>query len=362
MDEHISPREDLLRCLRRQGFTKVHVDYVFCASQIEAFKQKFGHTDFETHLGLSHRKIEIPVKKNFRDGQKHFPREVLPDSTLFDEYGIGHSKGSEFAFHMTRMHHPLRGATVEEIMNYPFPTVDESQIDEFTSKINSIHKEGLASFGFMQMTVWEASWYLRSMEELMMDMMMENEEATTLLDKITDFACEKARAYARSGIDILSLGDDIGTQTSLMLDVVLWEQWLQPRLKKVIQAAREIKPEILIFYHSCGYILPFIDRLIETGVEILNPIQPECMPFDEVYDKFGERVSFWGTLGTQQLLPFGTKEEVISVALSRLKKCGMKGGIVLGPTHIVEPEVPWENITAIIKAAHEFELNLNLGQ
>ena len=188
-----------------------------------------------------------------------------------------------------------------------------------------------------------------------MDMMMESESATLLLDKITDFACNKARAYATAGLDILSLGDDIGTQNSLMIDVGLWEQWLQPRLRKVILAAKEIKPDILIFYHSCGYILPFIDKLIETGVEILNPIQPECMTFDEIHNRFGDRVSFWGTLGTQQLLPFGTKEEVKKVALSRLEICGPKGGIVIGPTHIVEPEVPWENLTAIIEAANEYE-------
>lgn len=353
-----SSREDLLKCLRREGFEKVHLDYVFCKSQIDAFKQKFGHSDFESYLGLSHRKVEIPVKENYKNGSTLFTREELPDSTIFDEYGIGHSKGSELAFHMTRMHHPLKGADLQEIVNYPYPTVDYNRLNEFETELKAIRDKGLATFGFMQMTVWEASWYLRSMEELMMDMMTESESATVLLDKITDFACDKARAYARAGLDILSLGDDIGTQTSLMIDVDLWEKWLQPRLRKVIVAAKEIKPDILIFYHSCGYIFPFIDRLIETGVEILNPIQPECMEFDDIHDRFGDRVSFWGTLGTQQLLPFGTKDEVKEITLSRLKKCGWKGGIVIGPTHIVEPEVPWENLTAIVEAAMEYETKL----
>jgi uroporphyrinogen decarboxylase len=351
-----TPREDLLRCLRREGFENVHVDFVLCESQIEAFRKKFGHSDFETHLGLSHRKLEIPVKRNFSDGRKQFHREIVPESTVFDEYGIGHSKGSELAFHMTRMHHPLCGADVGEIGNYPYPTVDVAKLDEFNDRVAALHKLGLASLGFMQMTVWEASWYLRSMEELMMDMMLENESATILLDKITGFACEKARAYAAAGIDILSLGDDIGTQYSLMLDVDLWKKWLQPRLQKVIQASREIKPDILIFYHSCGYIQPFIDSLIKTGVDILNPIQPECMNFNEVHSIFGNRVSFWGTLGTQKLLPFGTREEVRDVTLSRLSACGPQGGIVIGPTHIVEPEVPWENILAIKEAADEFQI------
>jgi len=350
-----TPRLDLLRCLRRNGSDRVHVDYVLCDSQIADFEKRFGHSDYETWFGLSHRRLELEIKRNFTSGSKLYPREILPDSTIFDEYGIGHSKGSEFAFHMTRMHHPLQGATPDEIKSYPYPTVDESKLKEFGNKVSSLHGNGLASFAFMQMTVWEASWYLRSMEELMVDMMTESKSATILLDKITDFACAKAEAYASSDIDILSLGDDIGTQNSLMIDVGLWEKWLQPRLERVIRAAKKIKPDILIFYHSCGHIIPFIDKLIQSGVEILNPIQPECMEFNEVYDSFGERVSFWGTIGTQQLLPYGTKEEVRRVTLERLEKCGTRGGIVIGPTHLVEPEVPWENLIAIKEAVGEFE-------
>ena len=255
---------------------------------------------------------------------------------------------------MTRMHHPLKGADLNEIIDYPYPTIAEDELSKLKIRIEDLKNNGLASFGFMQMTVWEASWYLRSMDELMIDMMMEDEKATVLLDKLTEFAISKATTYARAGTDILSLGDDIGTQSSIMIDVGFWERWLKPRLAKVIASAREINPDILIFYHSCGHITPFIDQLIEVGVDILNPIQPESMNFDEVYDNFGDRVSFWGTLGTQQLLPFGTKKEVYDMAISRLEKCGPKGGIVLGPTHVVEPEVPWENLAAIAEAAKDF--------
>jgi uroporphyrinogen decarboxylase len=355
-----TPRQDLKRCLLRQGFEKVHVDYVLCDSQIADFEKRFGTRDYESYFGMSHRRLELEIKRNFSSGPELYPRETLPDTTVFDEYGIGHSKGSEFAFHMTRMHHPLKGAGLEEIENYPYPAVDDFKIGDFRQKVSALHDRGLASFAFMQMTVWEASWYLRSMEELMIDMMTESESATLLLDKITDFACEKARAYASADIDILSLGDDIGTQNSLMLDVALWERWLQPRLRKVIDEAKKIKPDILIFYHSCGHIIPFIDKLIDSGVEILNPIQPECMEFNEVHDSFGQRLSFWGTIGTQQLLPYGTREEVRQVTLERIEKCGLKGGLVIGPTHMVEPEVPWENLLAIQEAIDEFGRKYNI--
>jgi len=351
----ISPRENILKVLRRSGMDKVPVDFVLCESQIEEIERRTGNRDYESYFGLSHRSFEMNVQRNFTSGPELFKRESLPDSTIFDEYGIGHSKGSEFAFHMTRMHHPLKGADLNEIVDYPFPTVPGGELQNLIEKVNELRSAGLASFAFMQMTVWEASWYLRSMEELLIDMMTQDEKAGALLDRITQFAVSKATTYAKAGADILSLGDDIGTQNSILMDVALWETWLKPRLAKVINSARQIKPDILIFYHSCGYILPFIDQLIEIGVDILNPVQPECMSFDEVHSRFGERLSFWGTLGTQELLPYGTKEEVLHTTISRLQTCGEAGGLVIGPTHMVEPEVPWENLEAIIEGVKLFE-------
>jgi len=355
----ISPRENILKVLRRSGMEKVPVDFVLCESQIEDFKKKTGHRDYESYFRLSHRSFQMNVQRNFASGPELYKRESVPDSTIFDEYGIGHSKGSEFAFHMTRMHHPLKGADINEILDYPYPTVPEGELQKLTKKVKELWSKGLASFAFMQMTVWEASWYLRSMEELMVDMMMQDEKATALLDLITQFAVSKATTYAKAGVEILSLGDDIGTQNSILIDVGLWETWLKPRLAKVIDSARQINPDILIFYHSCGYILPFVDQLIEIGVDILNPVQPECMSFDDVHSQFGDRLSFWGTLGTQELLPFGTKKEVMQTTISRLQTCGEAGGLVIGPTHMVEPEVPWDNLTAIIEGVKIFEQTRN---
>jgi uroporphyrinogen decarboxylase len=351
----MTPRENILNALRREGFENVPVDFVLCEAQIDSFRKRFGHSDYQCYFGLCHRSFEMNIQRNYSSGPGLYKREKLPRSTVFDEYGIGHSKGSEAAFHMTRMHHPLKGADLNEIIDYPYPTVPNGELVNIEKKVVELREKGLASFAFMQMTVWEASWYLRSMEELMVDMMMEDEKASALLDLITQFAISKAGTYAKAGVDILSLGDDIGTQNTIMMDVHLWEIWLKPRLARVIDAARQVNPDILIFYHSCGHVTPFIDQLIEVGVDILNPIQPECMSFDEVHEKYGNRLSFWGTLGTQELLPFGTKEQVLETTISRLEKCGEKGGIVIGPTHMVEPEVPWENLTAITDGVKMFE-------
>jgi uroporphyrinogen decarboxylase len=94
-------------------------------------------------------------------------------------------------------------------------------------------------------------------------------------------------------------------------------------------------------------VLPFLEDLIEVGVDILNPVQPECMEFAEVHALTKGRLSYWGTIGTQRVLPFGTPDEVRAVVRRNLDICGPEGGIVIGPTHMVEPEVPWENLEAM---------------
>ena len=142
------------------------------------------------------------------------------------------------------------------------------------------------------------------------------------------------------------------------MSVELWRTWLKPRLKKVIDAGRAIKPDLLIFYHSCGYVIPFLNELIEVGVDVLNPVQPECMDFADVHRETAGRLSYWGTIGTQQLLPFGTPEAVRETVRRNLEICGPQGGIVIAPTHMVEPEVPWENLVAMREAAQNFKTTL----
>ena len=348
-------RANLLRTMRREGFESVPLDFVFCDSQIDAFRKRFGHEDYQEYFGMSHREVHLPLLPRFSDGRELFPREDLPADAEFDEWGIARTSGSKLAYHMKRMHHPLRGArSAREIADYPFPDVDEAAPAELRDAVNDLHARDLASFGFMAMTIWETAWYLRSMEDLMVDMMLGDDKATVLLDRMTESARRRARIFAEAGVDILHLGDDIGSQSAPIMEVEMWRAWLKPRLAAVISDAREARPGILIHYHSCGYITPFIPDLIEIGVDILNPVQPECMEFDDIHAKFGDRLSFWGTIGTQRLLPFGSASEVEDTVRARLRTCGERGGIVIGPTHMVEPEVPWENLLAVGRAADGF--------
>jgi uroporphyrinogen decarboxylase len=205
----------------------------------------------------------------------------------------------------------------------------------------------------MGQTIFEKAWLIRSMEELLPDMLAGSEMAGVLMDRLAEIRCFQAATFARADVDILRLGDDVTTQRGMMMSPDTWRDWLKPRLARVIDAAREVKPDILIWYHSDGDCRAIVPELIEIGVDILNPVQPECMDPAEMKRLYGDRLSFSGTIGTQTTMPFGTPEEVRREVGLRIETVGRGGGLLLAPTHVLEPDVPWENIVAFVRSARE---------
>ncbi len=360
-----SKRENLLSLYRRTGYDNAPVGLHLCPSLEEQFKRRYpGKADYLEEFGAPYRIIYDPgFAWNFdeiwripeRDVNWHdFYPNGFKHAVKFDGWGVAHEDNPN-SEHMTQFHHPLKEIdSVEELEAYPWPDFANMDFSYLPKKVAEIHGKGLAVFVWAECTIWETAWYLRSMDELFVDMAMEDEKAVWLLDKITDLACLRARKFAEAGVDILGLGDDIGMQQSIMMSTDMYEEWLLPRLAKVIAAAKEVNPDILISYHSCGFITPFINALIEVGVDILNPIQPECMDFSEICAEFGDRLSFNGTLGTQTLFPHGSPEEVRAEVFRNLELAGERGGLFCCPTHILEPEVPWENIEAYVQAVRDF--------
>jgi uroporphyrinogen decarboxylase len=220
--------------------------------------------------------------------------------------------------------------------------------------VASLHQDGLAVAGFLQQTLFELAWEMRGMEELLVDFYLNKPFADCLLDKITEIRCKMAARYAEAGVDILRLGDDLGTQRALMISPKTWEEMLMSRLGRIIAAARKQNPGIIIFFHSDGFIEPIIEDLIEIGVDVLNPIQPECMDVAALKKKYGDRLSFWGGVGIQTTMPFGTPAEVKEVVKWTIETLGVDGGFLISPTHALQSDVPWENVVAFFEAVDQF--------
>lgn len=353
----MNKRENLLALLRREPFEEVPVEFSMCPSLVEQFHEKTGEKgSYVDYFEMPWRNVR-DVKLSYDPEQyRRFYPDGLKEGTEIDIWGVAHEPGSEAAKHMTYMRNPMRDMeTLEEVMEYPFPDFRKGDWSHQKGQVEEIHEKGLAAVGNMQVTIWETAWYIRGMENLMVDMSCEPEIAEWVFDKVTEQSVFRAQCFAKAGVDILFLGDDIGMQHGPMMGKELYREWIWPRLKKVIDAAKAINPEIIVFYHSCGDATTFIPDLIEAGVDVLNPVQSECMDFKEIYEQYGGKISFHGTIGTQTTMPFGTPEEVKKDVWENLDIAREKGGVFVAPTHLLEPEVPWENILAYVEACREYE-------
>ena len=348
----MTQRENFLRIIAGQPHEFIPVDFSLCPALIEQYHRKTGAPvdyDYWDYFDFACRNLPVLQPDDPDLGRFLQYHPDLDDHTTIDWVGVGH-RSSPNSFHMTQMLHPLGDAdSAEQLLAYPLPAFSAGNNPGLKEAANRIHAGGHASVGDMPCTVWETAWYVRGMENLMMDMMSDDPMADVMLDRITDMSVQRAKLYANAGVDILYLGDDIGMQSTIMMSEQLYCDWLKPRLKRVIDAARAIKPDIIVFYHSCGHVTELIPHLIDAGINVLNPIQPESMDFEEVYRDFGDRLAFHGTIGTQSVMPLGTPDDVRR-AVNHNLDIADHGRLLVAPTHLLEPDVTWANVMAYVEA------------
>jgi uroporphyrinogen decarboxylase len=372
----MSSRERLIRALRRDHPDKVPTCARFTPAMMRTFNKAVDAGIPEEHLGpfgVGSGYI-LEVDPNFLTPDEYFGWEMrniafrppkklgsfskyhsdLPPQSKMNEWGVVFVPG-EF-HHYTHRIGPLRNThSLTELKAFQFPDLMQSQCHEkLDEEVKSIHSSGLAVAGFMQQTLFELAWEMRGLENLLEDLIVNKPFVEYLLDKITLIRCAMAERYAEAGVDLIRLGDDFGTQDSLMISPAMFRELMKPRLAAIIKAARKKNPDILIFFHSDGNIMPLIGDFIEIGIDVLNPVQPECLDLVEVKKKFGDSLSFWGGVGIQTTMPFGTPAEVKETVKQVIDILGEGGGLVIAPTHALQPDVPWENVVAFFEAVDEF--------
>ncbi|MBM7582139.1 uroporphyrinogen decarboxylase [Caldicoprobacter guelmensis] len=298
-----------------------------------------------------HVSLKPPAGFRKPDFSKYYEDMDIPHNAFINDIGVLEIPGS--MYHFTRYVSPLRNAkTLKEIEDFPYPNVDgwiDSHMAEEVRKAHENNKPVICWVGH----IYETAWQIRGYEQFLMDMILNPEICEFILDKICERNMKVAQAAARAGVDWLTIGDDVANERTLMFSIEHWRRFMKPRWAKVIKAAKDIKPDIQVDYHSDGNIMDIIPELIEIGVTILNPIQPECMDPIEVKRKYGKHLVLKGTVGTQSTMPFGTPDEVKRVVRERKRTLGYDGALILEPTHVLEPDVPIENVIAFVEACKE---------
>jgi uroporphyrinogen decarboxylase len=349
----VNSRERVLAAVRRQEPDRVPRDLSWGLSPhvSRVFTEMTGLTDPLAYFKVDTRLVTQPATKlALRHARYHVHGAAV------DEWGIATETSSDTSLHFTHIVSPLRAAQrVEEIADYPLPDLDASyRIDGLAAEVARLHGQGLAACAPVACTIYEVAWQIRGLEELLTDMLTQPELAECLFDRLAALRTAQVRAYVRAGCDILMLGDDVSAQTGMIMSPAAWRRFLKPRMAGIIASARSIVPDLPVFYHTDGDCRAIIEELIEIGVTILNPVQPECMDPAEMKQRHGNRLAFWGTIGIQGTLPFGTPAEVRREVKERIRTVGPNGGFLIGPSHMIEPEVPWENLVALYDAIDEY--------
>lgn len=262
-----------------------------------------------------------------------------------DEWGIKwkrikHGKG----FYNEISEKPLSSATFGDLIKLKIPDAEEeSRYSEIAGLVSGFG-EKFAIMVDMSCTIFELSWYMRGMDKLLMDMVQNSRFVDTLMDRILEFYIPAGKKIAGMGVDIIWTGDDLGMQTGMMMSPDMFRRFIKERYRLLISEIKKSNRNIKIAFHSDGYITPIIEDLIEIGVDILNPVQPKCMDPKEIKDRFGQRICFMGTIDEQEVLPFGSIEDLKKEIDTRIESVGYNGGLIIGPTHNIQNDTSMEKV------------------
>ncbi len=250
------------------------------------------------------------------------------------------------------VHFPLAGASREAVLAYRFPYDQAEALLALMEPV--IAHAGDRFIGCdVSPCVFEMYWRLRGMADALADMAADPDLAWTMFGRCADFAIALgAAACRRFPLDWYWTGDDIASQTGMMMHPRTWRTQIKPHLARVFAVGKAAG--LPVAYHCCGALRPIIPDLIEIGMDVLNPVQSNCPGMDplDLKREFGRHITFMGGVDTQELLPHGTAAEVRR-ATGRLIE-GMTadgGGYILAASHTVPPETPDENIFAMYEAA-----------
>ena len=349
--KQMTPRDRVLTAWRRQVPDRVPKHASFVPHQLEQVRQRTGLEPAEA-FDFEMRGVGIRPPRIAPDFSPYLPPD-LPPGTTSSEWGLTEKPGS--FYHFTEYVYPMEALReVSELDAWPFPDYfSDYRYEGLEQEARAWHDKGYFVLGHVG-HIFETAWYMRSMEQLFIDFAVNRPFAERLLEEITERQLCKAVRFAEGGVDAILIGDDIGTQKGMLMSPKTWRTWFKHRWARVIAAAKAVRPDLLVAYHSDGDISAVIPELADIGIDVLNPVQPECLDVAEVKRLYGERLAFFGGMGIQTTMPFGTPDDVRAEVKRLIETLGAGGGYLIAPTHTLEPEVPWENIIAFFEAVDEF--------
>lgn len=199
---------------------------------------------------------------------------------------------------------------------------------------------------------FEKAYFSRGIENLLCDMAADYDFAKKLHNKVIEKNMVMLENFLHiAEIDGVLLGSDWGSQRGLLMSPEVWTDMIRPGEQREYELCHGYGKDVWV--HSCGKIDAIIPQLVEMGLDVLNPVQPECMDISELKLKYGAKLAFWGGISTQKTLPYGTPDEVKAEARRVRDILGNGGGYVFSPSQSIQEDVPVKNMIALVETARE---------
>ncbi len=284
-----------------------------------------------------------------------------PHAPFIDDWGTGQTEVEPGVWYPGV--HPMSGAsTLEDIERYPWPDMDDP------SRVAHVRQEALRLADQDRYAILATPWLLfplerafamQGMDKFLLNLALQPDFARALLLKIAGLCQQLMGHFLRElgdNVDIIKIGDDLGTQDRLLISPRMYRQVLKPIHAAYIGFIKE-HTRAKLFFHTDGDVFDLLDDFVEIGVDILNPIQTSAgkmADLAELKRRYGRNLVFCGALDTQRILPSGTPEQVRQEVRRVVDLLGPGGGYMLASVHTIMDEVPPENILAMVDAAAEF--------
>ena len=321
-------------------------------------KQGTGNVDERTLVALD---IDLRRIGGMPTPKTSHVREA--DGVVYDAYGIGRRMANG---HPEICFNPLRDADIDEVMAYELPDADNldmRQIERWAEQAKALHEN--TDYAVVAehpvLGVFEIGCWMFGFDDYLYRCAAEPELVHAFSERILAYQKKVIDAYYGAlgrYIDCTTSGDDFGTQTGPFMSTGMFRELIKPYLKERIAHTRRYT-DAFYKHHTCGSVFRLIPDLMDCGVDILNPIQPGTfeMEPERLKAAYGDKMTFWGGIDTQRLLPGGTPDEVRRETARILSILDVNGGYILSSAHTIQSDVPAENLLAMFEGAQAYYKN-----
>lgn len=358
----MNSKERVTKALTRQGLPdRAPLQFDLSRALADRFGQKYGipvhyttayYEDVTYRLSANELRVAmgsdcVVVGASLPRGYAHPADE---NGYIINEFKMKMRQG---AIYMEVIEHPFAHVTdAREVEEFPFPDpLAAGRYDDAATYIEK-YRDDYFIIGDMELTMFDMMQQLVGLEKLLVDMAQGTPYIETLIDKCKDFALAVGKQLVAMGVDGIWAGDDFGAQNGMLISPRMWRRYFKERYRQVYAGLKAVNPNVIIMQHCDGAVAPILGDWIEVGLEVFNPVQPN-VPGHEPEDlksKFGDRLSFWGAIDQQKLLPFGTPAEIEADVKARIEVLGRGGGYMVAPAHIIQGDTSMENVEAFIAA------------